>query len=83
MAEKLNDYLVSMGIQSKYLHSDIDTVVGIQFGLFSPEEIERKSVAEIYTHETYDGDTPKIGGLFDPRMGVLENGILFTLSNIK
>ncbi len=57
-------------------NSDIDKVVGIQFGLFSPEEIERKSVAEIFTHETYDGDIPKIGGLFDPRMGVLENGLI-------
>ena len=57
-------------------NSDIDKIVGIQFSLFSPEEIERKSVAEITTHETYDGDIPKIGGLFDPRMGVLENGLI-------
>jgi len=57
-------------------NSKIDRVVGIQFGILSPEEIERRSVAEIFTHDTYDGDIPKIGGLFDPRMGVLDNGLI-------
>ena len=54
--------------------SEIEPIVGIQFGIFSPEEIERRSVVEITTHTTYEGNEPKIGGLFDPRMGVLENG---------
>jgi len=52
---------------------EIDTIKGIQFGLWSPEEIERRSVCEILTHETYDGDTPKMNGLFDPRMGTLDH----------
>jgi DNA-directed RNA polymerase II subunit RPB1 len=55
-----------------YGSSDIDTVVGIQFSVLSPEEIERRSAAEIVTQETYDGDNPKTGGLFDRRMGPLE-----------
>jgi DNA-directed RNA polymerase II subunit RPB1 len=54
--------------------SDVETIVGIQFGIFSPDEIERRSVVEVLTKDTYDGNDPKIGGLFDPRMGVLENG---------
>lgn len=54
--------------------SEIEPIVGIQFGIFSPEEIERRSVVEITTHTTYEGNEPKIGGLFDPRMGVLDNG---------
>ncbi len=54
--------------------SDVESVVGIQFGIFSPDEIVRRSVVEITTSATYDGNEPKIGGLFDPRMGVLENG---------
>jgi DNA-directed RNA polymerase II subunit RPB1 len=54
--------------------SDIQPVVGIQFGIFSPEEIERRSVVEITNAYTYDGSEPTIGGLFDPRMGVLDNG---------
>ena len=54
--------------------SDIEAIVGVQFGIFSPEEIERRSVVEITTQATYEGSEPKIGGLFDPRMGVLDNG---------
>ena len=55
-------------------NSNIDIVVGVQFSVLSPDEIRRRSVAEIFTQETYDGDTPKIGGLFDPRMGILDHG---------
>lgn len=51
--------------------SDIEAIVGIQFGVFSPEEIRRRSVCEINNPSTQDG---KLNGLFDPRMGVLENG---------
>ena len=51
-------------------------IIGIQFSLFSPEEIENYSVAEITNKETYVGLKPKIGGLFDPRMGVLEPGLV-------
>ena len=54
--------------------NDIKKVSGVQFSLMSPDEIKRRSVAEIFTNETYDGDTPKTGGLFDPRMGVLDHG---------
>uniref|UniRef100_A0A6C0IBR6 DNA-directed RNA polymerase n=1 Tax=viral metagenome TaxID=1070528 RepID=A0A6C0IBR6_9ZZZZ len=54
--------------------SELEPIVGIQFGIFSPEEIERRSVVEINSHATYDGNEPKIGGLFDPRMGILDNG---------
>jgi DNA-directed RNA polymerase II subunit RPB1 len=49
-------------------------VVGIQFGIFSPDEIEKRSVVEITNTGTYDGNEPRIGGLFDPRMGILDNG---------
>jgi DNA-directed RNA polymerase II subunit RPB1 len=54
--------------------SEIDNVVGIQICIFSPEEIERRSVVEVTNAGTYEGTEPKIGGLFDPRMGVLDNG---------
>ena len=54
--------------------SDIEPIVGIQFGIFSPEEIERRSVVEITNAGTFDGNEPRIGGLFDPRMGILDNG---------
>jgi DNA-directed RNA polymerase II subunit RPB1 len=51
--------------------SETESIVGIQFGVFSPEEIIRRSVCEITSPSITDG---KLGGLFDPRMGVLENG---------
>jgi DNA-directed RNA polymerase II subunit RPB1 len=51
-------------------------IVGIQFSILSPEEIRRASVAEITSRDTYDNNKPKIGGLFDPRMGVLEPGLI-------
>jgi DNA-directed RNA polymerase II subunit RPB1 len=54
--------------------SETESVVGVQFGIFSPDEIVRRSVVEITNQQTYDGNEPKIGGLFDPRMGVLDNG---------
>ena len=55
-------------------NSDIQKVGGVQFSILSPDETRRRSVAEVYTNETYDGDAPKVGGLFDPRMGVLDHG---------
>ena len=54
--------------------SEVEPIMGIQFSIFSPDEIERRSVVEITSNNTYEGNEPKIGGLFDPRMGVLENG---------
>jgi DNA-directed RNA polymerase II subunit RPB1 len=55
-------------------NSAVESIVGIQFGIFSPDEIVKRSVVEIISQATYDGNEPKIGGLFDPRMGVLDNG---------
>ena len=51
-------------------------IIGIQFSILSPEEIRNNSVAEIVNRETYINNKPVINGLFDPRMGVLEPGII-------
>ena len=51
-------------------------IVGIQFSILSPEEIKRASTVEITNRDTYINNKPAIGGLFDPRMGVLESGIV-------
>ncbi len=51
-------------------------IIGIQFSILSPEEIRRGSVAEITSRETYSNNKPVIGGLFDPRMGVLESNLI-------
>uniref|UniRef100_A0A6C0DQY4 DNA-directed RNA polymerase n=1 Tax=viral metagenome TaxID=1070528 RepID=A0A6C0DQY4_9ZZZZ len=54
--------------------SEIEPIVGIQICIFSPDEVERRSVVEITNAGTFEGTEPKIGGLFDPRMGVLDSG---------
>lgn len=51
-------------------------IIGIQFSMLSPEEIRKGSVAEITSRDTYVGNKPVIGGLFDPRMGVQEPGLI-------
>ena len=51
-------------------------IIGLQFSILSPEEIRNGSVVEITTKDTYINNKPCIGGLFDPRMGVLEPGLI-------
>lgn len=51
-------------------------IIGVQFSMLSPEEIRKNSVVEITTRDTYINNKPKVGGLFDPRMGVLEPGYI-------
>jgi len=52
---------------------EIQEVKGIQFSILSPEEIIKRSVVKITKTDTYTGNEPVIGGLFDSRMGVLEH----------
>jgi len=53
----------------------LKTIGGINFALFSPNEIRKYSVAEITQPETYDEDgMPVQGGLMDNRLGTLEPG---------
>ncbi len=60
---------------SNFSTMNTSKVVGIQFSILSPDEIRKGSVAEITSRDTYINNKPVIGGLFDPRMGVLEPGI--------
>jgi DNA-directed RNA polymerase II subunit RPB1 len=48
------------------------SIIGIQFSIMSPDQIRKSSVAKITSKETYNNNKPVIGGVFDPRMGVLE-----------
>ena len=54
----------------------VSKIIGIQFSILSPEEIRRGSVAEITNRDTYINNKPIISGLFDPRMGVIEPGLI-------
>lgn len=51
-------------------------IIGIQFSISSPDEIRKGSVAEITSRDTYVNGKPVINGLFDPRMGVLDPGLV-------
>jgi DNA-directed RNA polymerase II subunit RPB1 len=51
-------------------------IIGIQFSMLSPEEIRKNSVVEVTSRDTYINNKPIPGGLFDPRMGVLEPGLI-------
>lgn len=51
-------------------------IIGIQFSLLSPEEIRKSSVVHVTSTDNYINNKPAIGGLFDPRMGVLEPGLV-------
>ena len=48
----------------------------IKFSCISPEEIRNMSEVKIITADTYDDEGyPYVGGLMDPRMGVIEPGL--------
>jgi len=66
---------MNSAIDSSYDETTL-RVQKIKFTLMSPEEILGRSVAEITKPETYLGSEPVFGGLFDVRMGILENGRL-------
>jgi DNA-directed RNA polymerase beta' subunit/intein/homing endonuclease len=51
-------------------------IIGIQFSMASPDEIRRNSVVHIESRDTFIGNKPCMGGLFDSRMGVLESGLI-------
>lgn len=51
----------------------ISRIKSIQFCVLSPDEIRKRSVAEITKTETYVGMEPVPHGLFDPRMGAIDH----------
>lgn len=51
---------------------DIESVTRVSFGVLSPDEVLRTSVAEVTKTDTYQNGRPVLNGLFDPRMGVLD-----------
>ena len=65
-----------MANENNYNSKRTANVIGVQFSILSPDEIRKGSVAEIVSRDTYINNKPVIGGLFDPRMGVLEPGLI-------
>ena len=55
--------------------SKIRNVTGVQFSVSSPDEVINRSVCHVTETILYDNSgEPVINGLFDPRMGVIDNG---------
>ncbi len=61
---------------TSYENKKPSKIIGIQFSILSPHEIQKASVAEITNRDTYVNNKPVLGGLFDPRMGILEPGFI-------
>lgn len=55
-------------------HGKIAPIHNVQFCIMSPKEIVERSVVEVTTPDTYNGNNPVPEGLFDIRMGVLDSG---------
>jgi len=51
-------------------------IIGVQFSVLSPNDIRKGSVAEINSRDTYINNKPVLNGLFDPRMGVIDAGLI-------
>ena len=54
----------------------VSKIKGIQFCIMGPAEIRARSVAEITNTQTYTLNEPHMNGLFDPRMGYVDNNKL-------
>jgi DNA-directed RNA polymerase subunit A' len=50
-------------------------IESVNFGVLSPEEIEKYAVIEVTKAETYENGVQVEEGLFDTRMGVIEEGL--------
>ena len=55
----------------------IRSIVRVEFGILSPEEITKRAVCHVHKTTLYENNgEPTISGLFDPRMGVIDRGKL-------
>ena len=63
-------------------YKNASKIIGVQFSILSPDEIRRNSVVEVTSRDTYINNKPVIGGLFDPRMGVLEPGSIILIDKL-
>ena len=63
-----------MSIYRELAYNDvIKRVRGVQFRILSDTEIRRRSVLEVTENQTFDRNEPVANGLFDTRMGVVDN----------
>jgi DNA-directed RNA polymerase beta' subunit len=60
------------GYTQKHSYIDLKKTSAVQFGLLSPGEIQRMSVANLHSEKIYDELTflPQKNAINDPRMGI-------------
>ena len=59
-------------------------IAGIRFALMDPNEIRKMSAVEVKTADTYKDDGHAFKqGLMDPKMGVIEPGLVCPTDNCK
>ncbi|VDO11647.1 unnamed protein product, partial [Brugia timori] len=68
----IEDRAISMALVGVDFRAPLRTVKRVQFGILSPDEIKRMSIGEIEFSEIYENGKPKLGGLMDPRQGVVD-----------
>jgi len=61
----------------------LENIKDIQFSLFSHQDIQNGSVADILTQDTYEGNIPKNNGLFDHNMGSIDAAIICPIDEKK
>ncbi len=54
------------------LNNSIKRIKGLQFGLWSPQEIRDYAVCEVVSIDLYNREGPRPNGLFDLRMGTVD-----------
>lgn len=52
----------------------VEGVVQVTLGVWNPQDILNGSVCEVLTSDTYENSRPRVNGLFDLRMGTIEQG---------
>lgn len=62
-------------MSSKSVNKMSSKIIGLQFSILPPSDI-RSGVVEVSSRDTYVSNKPVLGGLFDPRMGVLDHGYI-------
>ena len=70
-----------MNARYKESPAPLKSVREIRFGILGSDEIQSNSVVEITTPEVFEKGLPKVGGLYDLRMGTIDKRLLCQTCN--
>lgn len=68
---------------TSYQKSNYANIIGIQYGVFSPDEIERMAVVEVTKKDTFTQNKPVPGGLFDLKMGPSDSDMICSTDGLN